>query len=441
MTQVLRSTKCSFAVVCALALMVPYAAPAQLAEPKQVVVLHAARMLDVRAGRMIAPAEMLVEGDHIVELGPHVSRPALVQVIDLGNLTLMPGLIDVHVHLFLHPGAEDLQTVQESVPQRVLLAAEAARADLQAGFTAERDMGTEGAGPADSAVRDAINAGMIPGPRMRLCGNAISIPGGHEDALGYNPAQHVMGNADYANSAEELVATIRQQRKDGADFTKIYETGAAEKGPDGGLAVPYQYTAEQLRAAVTEAARTSMGKPGHGVAVHAEGEPGTGYAVEAGVASVDHADVLSDRTMAAMKAKGIPAVPTFAIQEYFAKTGATEASREAERALIALHAREFKKQMAAGVPFAVGSDVGPFPHGTQARELELMTQFGMPAADVLRNDLLQGARLLGWEDKVGELKAGLLADVIAVEGDPLADISATSRVRFVMKGGVVFRRP
>ena len=414
---------------------------AQLAEPKQSVVLHAARMLDVRAGTMIAPAEILIEGDHIVEAGAHVSRPPLAQEIDLGDRTLMPGLIDAHVHLFLHPGAEDLQTVQESVPQRVLLAAEAARADLQAGFTAERDMGTEGAGSADTAVRNAIDAGMIPGPRMRVCGNAISILGGHEDAIGYNPAQKVLGNADYANTADELVATIRQQRKDGADFTKVYETGRAERGPDNGLAVPFQYTAAQLRAAVTEAARYSLGKPGHGVAVHAEGEPGTGYAVEAGVASVDHADVLSDATMAAMKAKGIPAVPTFAIQEYFANTSATEAGREAELALIALHAREFKKQMAAGVPFAVGSDVGPFPHGTQARELELMAQFGMAAADVLRADLLNGAKLLGWEGRLGELKAGLLADIIAVEGDPLADISATSRVRFVMKGGVVFRRP
>ena len=421
------------AALCGAFLIFSLPGRAQLAEPKQIVVLHAAHMLDVRAGKLIAPAEILVEGDQIVEVGTHVSRPALAQEIDLGNRTLMPGLIDAHVHLFLHPGAEDLQTVQESVPQRVLLAAEAARADLQAGFTAERDMGTEGAGSADTAVRNAIDDGMIPGPRMRVCGNAISILGGHEDLIGYNPAQHVIGNADYANTTSEVIATIRQQRKD--------ETGRAERGEDGGLAVPYQYTAEQLRAAVMEAERYSLGKPGHGVAVHAEGEPGTGFAVEAGVASVDHADILSDATMATMKAKGIPAVPTFAIQEYFANTGATEAGREAERALIALHAREFKKQMAAGVPFAVGSDVGPFPHGTQARELELMVQFGMPTADALRADLLNGAKLLGWEGKIGELKTGLLADVIAVDGDPLADVSATSRVRFVMKGGVVFRRP
>ena len=414
---------------------------AQVAEPGQAVVLRAARMLDVRAGRVVGPAEVLVRGDAIAEVGEHVSRPAGVQVIDLGDRTLMPGLIDAHVHLFLHPGVEDLQTVEESVPERVLEAMEAARADLQAGFTAERDMGTEGAGAADTAVRNAIDAGMFPGPRMRVCGNAISTLGGHEDAIGYNPAQHVLGNADYANTADELVTAMRQERKDGADFTKIYETGKGERGADGSFAVPFQYTAEQLRAATTEAARISLGKPGHGVAVHAEGEPGTGYAVEAGVASVDHADVLSDATMAAMKGKGIPAVPTFAIQEYFAKTAATEQARKAEEAMLALHAREFKRQMAAGIPFAVGSDVGPFPHGMQAREMELMVEYGMPAAEVLRADLLEGAKLLGWEGEIGELKPGMWADVVAVEGDPVAEIAATTRVRFVMKGGVVFRRP
>lgn len=417
---------------------------AQLAEPEQVVVLRAARMLDVVAGRTVSPGLVVIKGGRIAAVGGGGADAALVagaQVIDLGDRTLMPGLIDAHVHLFLHPGAEDLQTVQEGVPQRVLAAAEAAKADLQAGFTAERDMGTEGAGSADTAVRDAINSGVFPGPRMRVCGNAVSILGGHEDAIGYNPAQKVLGNADYANTADELVAVIRQQRKEGADFTKIYETGSAERSADGGLAVPYQYTAEQLRAAVEETARLSLGKPGHGVAVHAEGEPGTGYAVEAGVMSVDHADVLADATMAAMKRKGIPAVPTFAIQEYFEQTATSPARKQAEHDLLELHKREFKRQMAAGVPFAVGSDVGPFPHGTQARELELMTEYGMPAADVLRADLLNGARLLGWAGQMGELKAGYFADVVAVDGDPVADISATSRVRFVMKGGVMFRRP
>jgi len=190
------------------------------------IVLHAARLLDVKTGRMLKPGEILVEGERIVEVGTSVKRPPGAEVIDLGDRTLLPGLIDAHIHLFLHPGAEDLQTVQESVPQRTITATLAARDDLMAGFTAERDMGTEGAGSADTAVRNAIDEGRIPGPRLRISGNAINILGGHADAVGYNPEQHVLSNADYANNADELAAVMRHQFKEGADFIKIYETGA-----------------------------------------------------------------------------------------------------------------------------------------------------------------------------------------------------------------------
>jgi imidazolonepropionase-like amidohydrolase len=410
------------------------------AEQSHAVVLHAARMLDVASGTVVTPGEVLVQGERIVAAGAHVDRPAGAEVIDLGDQTLMPGMIDAHVHLFLHVGAEDLQTVQESVPERTLIAAGAAKADLMAGFTAERDMGTEGAGCADVAVRNAINKGLIPGPRMRMSCNAIDLTGGHEDAIGYNPAQKVLSNADYADSAEEIVKVMREQRKGGADFTKIYETGR-DSFRDGVFRTPYQYTEAELAAAVKEAERTGGGVgSGRGVAVHATGEPGTGFAVAAGVASVDHADQLSEATMRAMKEKQIYAVPTFAIVEYFADHAATPARAASERAQQAYHASEFKKQMAAGVPFAVGSDVGPFPHGTQARELELMVEYGMKPAAVLEADMLNGAKLLGWGGQIGELKAGYFADLIAVPGNPLEDISVTKKVSFVMKGGLVYRR-
>ena len=412
-----------------------FAAPTlgQAAPASDVIVLHAAHLLDVEGGRLVSPGEVLVRGERISEVGSHVTHPAGAPILDLGAETLMPGLIDAHVHLFLHPGAEDLQTVVESVPERTILAALAARADLMAGFTAERDMGTEGAGSADTAVRNAIDQGLIPGPRMRISGNAISITGGHEDAIHFNPAEHVSSNADYADTAEALVRVMRQQRKEGADFTKIYETGE-DHFAEGKFAPTYQYTEEQLAVAVAEAART-----GTRVGVHCTGEPGASYAVQAGVASIDHAYQLSLETMQAMKSKEIYAVPTFAITEYFAAHAETLAAAEREKAELALHAAEFRKQLAAGVPMAVGSDVGPFPHGTQARELELMVEYGMPAPDVLRADLLHGARLLGWAGSLGELKPGYLADVIAVEGDPLTDMSAVTRVRFVMKGGSVVR--
>jgi imidazolonepropionase-like amidohydrolase len=417
----------AFALVCA-----PILSPAQPPAPTPIV-LHAARLLQVDTGTILHPAEILVEADRIRSVGTSVDHPQGAKIIDLGDVTLLPGLIDVHVHLFLHPGAEDLQTVQESVPLRTLIAAEAAKADLLAGFTAERDMGTEGAGSADSAVRDAINQGLIPGPRLRISGNAIDILGGHEDALHFNPAQHVLSNADYANSADEIVAVIREQHKQGSDFAKIYETGP-DKMIDGDLHTPYQYTAAQLTAAVEEAHRL-----GTRVAVHAMGEPGTLFAAQAGVASIDHATQLSDETMRLMREKHIPAVPTFAIFDYFAhnRTSSTEAASEAT--LLDYKISEFKKQVGAGIPFAVGSDVGPFPHGTQAVEMELMVRYGMKPLAVLQADMIEGARLLGWEGQIGQLKPGFLADIVAVPGNPLDDITAVERVSFVMKGGTVVR--
>jgi len=398
------------------------------------IVLHAARLLDVESGRITTPGEILVQDDLIVEAGNEVTHPHGSEFLDLGDSTLLPGLIDAHVHLFLHPGAEDLQTVQESVPERTILATLAARDDLLAGFTAERDMGTEGAGSADTAVRNAINQGLIPGPRLRISGNAVDLLGGHEDAIGFNPAQHVLSNATYANSAAELITVIRGQLKEGADFIKIYETGA-DKIVDGKFSTPYQYTEEELTAAVHEAART-----GHRVAVHAMGEPGTLYAARAGVASIDHALQLSDETMRIMREKQIFAVPTFTIFEYFAEHAASPAAAAREHQMLDLHAQEFKKQLAAGVPFAAGSDVGPFPHGTQAREFVLMVKFGMSPLAALQAGTLNGAKLLGWEKQIGALKPGYFADIVAVPGNPLDDITALQKVAFVMKNGVIYRK-
>jgi imidazolonepropionase-like amidohydrolase len=399
------------------------------------IVLHAARLVEIDTGKVVVPGELLVQGERIAEVGSTVKRPAGAQIIDLGDTTLLPGLVDAHIHLFLHPGAEDLQTVQESVPQRTIAALVAARDDLMAGFTAERDLGTEGAGSADTAVREAINRGLFPGPRLRISGNAIDILGGHEDAIDYNPAQHISSNATYANSADELVAVIRAQLKEGADFIKIYETGP-DSIRDGRLFTPYQYTEAELRAAVEEAARR-----GTHVAVHATGEPGTLYAAQAGVVSIEHADQLSEETMRLMKEKGIFAVPTFTISEYFAEHALTPEQGRRERHLLEIHAREFSKQLAAGVPIAAGSDVGPFPHGTQAREFVLMAKYGMKPLEVLQADLLNGAKLLGWPNEIGALKTGYFADIVAVPGNPLDDISVLRRVSFVMKGGVVYRRP
>jgi len=415
----------TFVLACATQAQQPASAP---------IALHAARLLQVDTGTLLQPGEILVEGERIRAVGRSVDHPQGAKIIDLGDATLLPGLIDAHVHLFLHPGAEDLQTVEESVPWRTLLAADAAKADLLAGFTAERDLGTEGAGSADTAVRDAINQGLILGPRLRISGNAINILGGHEDAIHYNPAQHVLSNADYANSAEQLIEVIRQQHKEGSDFVKIYETGK-DTVVDGELRAPYQYTEAQLAAAVEEAHRL-----GTGVAVHAMGEPGTLFAAQAGVASIEHATQLSDETMRLMRERQIPAIPTFAIFDYFAQHAPTPAIAAREKALLDVKKREFKKQIAAGIPFVVGSDVGPFPHGTQAVEMELMVRYGMKPLAVLQADMINGAKLLGWAGQIGELKPGYYADIVAVPGNPLEDITAVERVSFVMKDGAIVRQ-
>ena len=435
LTSIRRIEVCVFAFAAfSFVLFHPTASAQQPAPAQGPTVLHAARLLQVDTGAILQPGEVLVEGNRIRAVGTSVQHPAGTKMIDLGNTTLMPGLIDAHIHLFLHPGAEDLQTVIESVPWRTILAEKAAKDDVMAGYTAERDMGTEGAGSADTAIRNAINQGLIPGPRLRISGNAIDLLGGHEDANRYNPAQHVLSNADYANSAEQLIEVMRQQHKEGSDFAKIYETGK-DRMVDGVLQTPYQYTAAQLSAAVEEGHRL-----GAAVAVHAMGEPGTLYAAQAGVASIDHATQLSDETIRLMKEKGIFAVPTFTIFEYFAQHRESQDQAATQAEMLDYKIKEFRKQVAAGVPIAVGSDVGPFPHGTQARELTLMVQYGMKPLAVLQADLINGAKLLGWQGQIGELKTGYLADVIAVPGNPLEDISTCEHVSFVMKDGVVLRQ-
>jgi imidazolonepropionase-like amidohydrolase len=422
------------AVLVVAGLVVGAAAAADTPPAPAPIVLHAARLLDVDAGKLIAPGEILVRGDRIAAVGSHVVHPADARTIDLGDSTLLPGLIDAHVHLFLHPGGEAEQTFDESVAERTIRATLAARDDLMAGFTAERDMGTEGAGAADTAVRDAIDRGEIPGPRLRISGNAIDILGGHEDALGRNPDQHALPNATQANGAAELVTAIREQVKLGADFIKVYETGK-DRIADGAFATPYQFSEDELRAAVKEAART-----GRRVAVHATGEPGAGFAARAGVASIDHAYHLDPATMTLMRERGIFAVPTFAVLEHFIAHAATPQAAERYRAIEAYHVAQFKLQLAAGVPIALGSDVGPFPHGTQAREFVLLVEHGMTPLAAIRAGTTNAAKLLDRDHEIGRLAAGYYADIVAVPGDPLADISALQRVSFVMKSGVVYRQ-
>lgn len=426
--------RCITCLLLAFALYPSYIASAQVPE-SQVTVLRAAHVLDVRTGRTITPGAVEIRGGLIAAVGENIATPAGGQVVNLPALTLIPGLIDAHVHLFLHPVRdENMQTVLESVPQRTVQAVLAARADLLAGFTTERDMGTEGAGSASTAIRDAINAGEIPGPRLWVCANAISILGGHEDALGFNPALLIPSNADVVTSTGDIIRTIRQQIKEGADFIKMYETGR-DQFIGGRFFTPYQFTETQLAAAVQEAARVHKR-----TAVHVMGEPGALYAAEAGVMSLDHAVQLSPQTMQIMRAKGIPAVPTFTIFQYFADHG-SGSERAFMRELLNYKIEHFHRQIAAGIQFAAGSDVGPFPHGTQGEEYALLVRYGLSPLRAIQAGTLEGARLLGESDHLGQLATGFDADVIGVPGDPLQDISVLKHVRFVMKAGKIYRMP
>lgn len=403
----------------------------------QTELVKAAALLNVHNGEYLRPGMVLIENGRIAAVGTNLQAPADAKVIDLGGETLLPGLIDCHVHLFLHaapPGQrvdEAGQTFHESVPYRTILATLAAKADLMAGFTAERDMGTEGAGSADTAVRTLINRGAIPGPRMWISGNAISIIGGHEAARGYNPAIPVPDNADMVTGINQIIATIRTQIHQGATFIKMYETGS-ERMVNGEYHVQYQFTEPELAAAVAEANRE-----GTFIGVHDNGEPGALYAAEAGVASIDHATQLSPETMKLMIAKRIFAVPTFSVFEFFnSKEGG---GRGGDDPVLDYKAAQFRKQLAAGVPIAMGTDVGPFPHGTQAQEFVWMVKFGMAPLAAIQSGTLNGSELLRDDKNIGSIDVGKFADLVAVAGDPLRDISLLEHVRFVMKGGVVYK--
>jgi len=401
------------------------------------VLLKAAALLNVKTGAVLRPGRVLVENGRIAQVGTDLAAPAGAQTLDLGNLTLLPGLIDAHVHLFLHaaPAGQRVdeagQTVRESVPERTILATLAAKSDLLAGFTAERDMGTEGAGSADTAVRNAINRGQIPGPRMWISGNAISIIGGHESARGYNPAIPIPDNADMVTGVPEIIATIRRQISQGATFIKMYESGS-ERMVNGEFHVQYQFTEPELAAAVQEAARE-----GTFIGVHDNGEPGTLYAAQAGVASIDHATQLSPETMRLMVQKHIFAVPTFTIFEFFASPEG--GGRGGPNPTNEYKAAEFRKQIAAGVPFAMGSDVGPFPHGTQGKEFYWMVHYGMAPLAAIQAGTINAAQLLRDDKDLGSLDPGKFADIVGVAGDPLQDITLLEHVAFVMKGGVVYK--
>src|SRR5574337_106161 len=397
------------------------------------VAIRAGRLFDPRADRLLKDHVVLIQGDRIVDVGPadRVHIPSGADVIDLSRATVVPGLIDAHTHLFLtgeSNGRYDEQLLKESWQYRTIEAVVNARKDLEAGFTSMRDLETEGAMYSDVDVRTAINRGLIPGPRLQVVTRALSTTGGYP-LEGYSPEVTVPDGVEIVDSPWAARRAVREQIKYGADVIKIYSTHHFHFTPEGGLVSIPTFTLEEIQAIVDEAHREGVK-----VACHAYGGPGLHNCLDAGVDSIEHGLDLDDAAIQQMLQKGIWYVPTLYVYEFEPEEDLRATGGKSSRARI--HEGSFRRALARGVKIAFGTDAGPYPHGTQAREFEYMVHFGMTPAQALRAATLDAAEVMGWRERIGSLEKGKFADLIAVSGEPLTDITELERVKFVMKGGL-----
>jgi imidazolonepropionase-like amidohydrolase len=401
--------------------------------------VRAGHLFDARSGRLLDNQVMVIRGDRITEVGPaeSVKIPSGTEVIDLGGATVLPGLIDAHTHLLLtgeFNGRYDEELLKESWQYRTIEAVVNAKKDLEAGFTSMRDLETEGAMYSDVDVRNAINRGLIPGPRLEVVTRALSTTGSYP-LLGYSPEVTVPHGVEVVDGPWEARKAVREERSYGADLIKIYSTQQGYFTPDGNYHAIPTFTLEETEAIVDEAHRLGLK-----VACHSYGGEGLHNCVEAGVDSIEHGTDLDDDSITKMIAKGIWYVPTLYV--YTLLPGSSEAELKVtggKMTTVRLHELSFRKALARGVKIAFGTDVGPFPHGTQAVEFEFMTRYGMTPAQAIQAATVSAAELMSWQDRVGSIEPGKLADLIAVAGNPLEDITELKRVKFVMKGGEVVR--
>lgn len=400
------------------------------------VAVRAGRLFDSRNGRLLTHQVVLIQGGRIAEVGPadSVNVPSDAEVIDLGQATVLPGLIDAHTHLFLtgeSRGRYDEQLLKESWQYRTIEAVVNARRDLEAGFTAMRDLETEGAMYSDVDVRNAIDRGLIPGPRLQVVTRALSTTGGYP-LEGYSPEVVVPSGVQIVDSPWAARQAVREQIKYGADLIKIYSTHHFHFTPEGRLVSVPTFTLEEVQAIVDEAHREGVK-----VACHAYGGQGLHNCLDAGVDSIEHGLDLDDGALQKMLQKGIYYVPTLYVYEFEPEEDLRATGGKTSRARI--HEASFRRALSRGVKIAFGTDVGPFPHGTQAKEFEYMVRFGMSPAQALQSATSTAAELMGWQDRIGSVEKGKFADLIAVSGDPLTDITELERVKFVMRGGAVIK--
>jgi imidazolonepropionase-like amidohydrolase len=421
-----------------LLVLMAAAAPALCtADDAHVVYVRAGRLLDVRTGTVRTDAVIIIRGERIerVAAASEVQIRTDAEVLDLSRATVLPGLIDAHEHIFLtgeDNGRYDEQLLKESWQYRTIEATVNAKRDLDAGFTSMRDLETEGAMYSDVDVRNAINRGLIPGPRLEVVTRALSTTGGYP-LEGYSPEVLVPSGVQIVDGPDEARKAVREQIKYGADLIKIYGTHKFRFTSDGKMFSQPTFTLDEVRAITNEAHRE-----GEKVACHAYGGEGLHNCIDGGVDSIEHGLDLDDGAVRDMVAKGVWLVPTLYVYEGDTRKE-DEAMSGGKVSRASLHEPSFRKALAAGVKIAFGTDAGPFPHGTQAIEFEYMTRFGMSPLAAIQAATINAAELMSWSDRVGAIEPGKFADIIAVEGNPLNDIKQLEHVKFVMKGGAVVR--
>jgi imidazolonepropionase-like amidohydrolase len=402
------------------------------AEPATIAV-KAAHMVDVRNGTLVDNAVVLISGERITAAGSKLAIPAGAQVIDLGNKTLLPGLIDAHTHITGAPEDAGYSLIAKSVPRMTLQGAKNALTTLRAGFTTIRDVGADNY--TDIGLRDAINDGDVPGPRILASGPPLSITGGHCDDTMHAPEYKITA-LGVADGAEEAMKVTRRNIKFGADVIKICATGGVLSFGDDPRTS--QYTLEELKAIISDAHRL-----GRKTAAHAHGGDGIKLSVLAGVDSIEHGSYIDEEGIKLMKEHKTYLVPTLYLGDWLIENA--EAIKlpkpllEKAKVVLPTARVNIGKAIKAGVPIAFGTDAAVYPHGLNAREFGVLVKLGMTPAQAIRTATVNAADLLGWSDKLGSIEAGKYADLIAVDGEPLKDVKTLEQVQWVMKGGAVVK--
>ncbi len=396
-------------------------------------VIKCGALIDGKSDDVKQNVLILIKENKIEKVG-NFEIPKDAEIIDLSNMTVLPGLIDAHVHLFLHEGDYDQQLLKESIPYRTIRAVVHAKQTLEAGFTTIRDLETEGAGYADVDLKTAINQGIIPGPRMQVSTRALSVTGGYA-LMGYSWEIQVPTGAQLVDGVDEARKAVREQIKYGADWIKIYADSRRRRGEVADSLTWYlTFSDDELKTIVEEAKKMNVK-----VAAHCYSSIAAQKAINAGVASIEHGLYLDEPTLKLMKEKGVYYCPTLlAYYRWSKREGLSPDVKKMVENTVKLHAETFKRALKVGVKIAFGSDLTE-AHGTNAEEFELMVNYGMKPIDAIKSATSVAAELLGWQDKIGSIEPGKLADIIAVQGDPTKDIKVLRNVKFVMKDGKVIK--